>query len=92
MTRALCYGYLMGPSKKESQMKSLTLALLASALFLAPAAHAVPNGNANGYWTHGPGSRPGPADTSPPSTPEPTAALVFGVGLAAVWIAARRSR
>ena len=65
-------------------MKSLLLALCAS-FFFAQAVQAEPNGNAYGYWEHGPGSRVAGA-----TVPEPTSMLVFGVGLLAVGISSRR--
>ena len=69
-------------------MKSLALALFTFILFAAPASHAVPNGNAFGFWKHGPGIGRG-AD---PAVPEPSGMLAFGVGLLTLYGAASRRR
>jgi len=65
-------------------MKLTLPALMMLALFAAPVSHAEPKGPAYGYWRSRVGTRLDPA------IPEPSACLVFGVGLLTVAAAARR--
>jgi len=65
-------------------MKLTIPALVMLALFTAPVSHAEPKGPAYGYWKNREGRRLDPA------IPEPSASLVFGVGLLTVAAAARR--
>jgi hypothetical protein len=73
-------------------MKPLTKSLVAGTFAiaaLATATTALADGNGRRWWrpnhpNHPPRTKPGPA------IPEPTAALAFGLGLAAVGIATRK--
>ena len=71
----------------------LALLALTAITLVSSAAFAAPNGNAWGYWRNGPGSRidPKPWNGLDPAIPEPSGALVFGVGLLTVAGVTRRT-